>query len=86
MYSDSDFAQLDIELNPEMQRSISAFETLAQIALFSVTSNFFLHIACLKSLSDNSGAESESNKLLEHRLSFIHLSQKNVSFVSNVGH
>ena len=66
VYSHSDFKQLDIELNPEMQRSISAFETLAQIALLYVTSKFFpAHRMpiCLKSLSDNSGAESGSNKL-----------------------
>ena len=49
-----------------MQRSISAFETLAQIALLFGTSKFFpAHRMpiCLKSLSDNSGAESGSNKL-----------------------
>ena len=49
-----------------MQRSISAFETLAQIALLFVTARFFpAHRMpiCLKSLSDNSGAESGSNKL-----------------------
>ena len=66
IYSHSDFTQLGIELDAEMQRSISAFETLAQIALLFVTSKFFpAHRMpiCLKSLSDNSGAESGSNKL-----------------------
>jgi hypothetical protein len=66
IYSHSEFTQLDIELDAEMQRSISAFETLAQIALLFVTSKFFpAHRMpiCLKSLSDNSGAESGSNKL-----------------------
>ena len=66
IYSHSDFMQLDVELNAEMQRSILAFETLAQIALLFVTSKFFpAHRMpiCLKSLSDNSGAESASNKL-----------------------
>ena len=66
IYSHADFMHLDVELNPEMQRSISSFETLAQIALLFVTSKFFpAHRmpVCLKSLSDNSGAESGSNKL-----------------------
>ena len=54
-----------VNLEPEMQRSISSFETLAQIALLFVTARFFpSHRVpiCLKSLSD-SGAESGSNKL-----------------------
>ena len=66
IYSHSDFAKLNIELESEMQRSISSFETLAQIALLFVTARFFpAHRMpiCLKSLSDNSGAESGSNKL-----------------------
>jgi len=66
IYSHSEFAALDVELDQDMQRSISAFETLAQIALLFVTARFFpAHRMpiCLKSLSDNSGAESGSNKL-----------------------
>ena len=49
-----------------MQRSISAFETLAQIALvWLVATSFpgFRVPICLKSLRDNTGAESASNKL-----------------------
>jgi hypothetical protein len=66
IYSHSDFKDLGVELDPEMQRSISSFETLAQIALLFVTARFFpAHRMpiCLKSLSDNTGAESGSNKL-----------------------
>ena len=66
IYSHSDFNDLGVELDPEMQRSISSFETLAQIALLFVTARFFpAHRMpiCLKSLSDNTGAESGSNKL-----------------------
>ena len=49
-----------------MQRSISAFETLAQIALVWIVATTFPGFRlpiCLKSLSDNSGAESVGNKL-----------------------
>ena len=42
----SDFAQLNINLNSEMQRSISSFETLAEIALLYVTARVFELIAC----------------------------------------
>ena len=41
IYSHSDFKDLGVELDPEMQRSISSFETLAQIALLFVTARFF---------------------------------------------
>ena len=41
IYSHSDFSRLDIELDPEIQKSIAAFETLAQIALLFVTARFF---------------------------------------------
>ena len=66
IYSHEDFSKLNIELDSEMQRSIAAFETLAQIALLFVTARFFpAHRMpiCLRSLSDNSGAEAGSNKL-----------------------
>ena len=66
IYSHSDFLELGVELDPEMQRSISSFETLAQIALLFVTARFFSSSSrayLLKSLSDNTGAESGSNKL-----------------------
>ena len=55
-----------IHLDPNMQRSIASFETLAQIALvWLVAMSFpgFRIPICLKSLSDNTGAESVSNKL-----------------------
>ena len=57
---------LSIHLDPNMQRSIASFETLAQIALvWLVATSFpgFRIPICLKSLSDNTGAESVSNKL-----------------------
>ena len=41
VYSHSQFAALDVELEQDMQKSIAAFETLAQIALLYVTSRFF---------------------------------------------
>ena len=65
-YPHADFSALDVDLDSDMQRSISSFETLAQIALLFVTARFFpAHRMpiCLKTLSDNTGAESGSNKL-----------------------
>jgi hypothetical protein len=49
-----------------MQKNISAFETLAQIGLVWLTASFFPGFRipiCLKSLRDNTGAESVSNKM-----------------------
>jgi hypothetical protein len=62
----SDFAAVSLHLEPEMQKSIASFETLAQIALAHLISKIYPGSRmpiCLKSLSDNSGAESVSNKL-----------------------
>ena len=56
IYNHSDFQTLGIDLDPKMQKSISSFESLAQIALLYVTARFFpAHRMpiCLKSLSDN---------------------------------
>ena len=64
--SHSDFEAISVHLDPNKQRSISAFETLAQIALvWLVATSFpgFRIPVCLRSLSDNTGAESVSNKL-----------------------
>ena len=64
--SHEDFENLNVHLDPNMQRSIALFETLAQIALvWLVAKSFpgFRFPICLKSLSDNTGAESVSNKL-----------------------
>ena len=66
IYSHEDFSKLQVQLSEDMQRSISAFETLAQMAILFTAAKFFpAHRVpiCLKSLSDNSGAESGSNKL-----------------------
>ena len=65
-FSHADFEMLSIHLDPNMQRNIASFETLAQIALvWLVATSFpgFRIPICLKSLSDNTGAESVSNKL-----------------------
>lgn len=62
----SDFTAVSLHLEPEMQKGIASFETLAQIALAHLISKFYPGSRmpiCLKSLSDNSGAESVSNKL-----------------------
>ena len=65
-FTHEDFESINLVLPPDLQRSITCLETLAQIALLWITSKFFpshrLPI-CLKSLSDNSGAEASSNKL-----------------------
>ena len=65
-FSHADFTALPLKLDQQMQRSISALKALAQIALIHLVSNFSPGSRmpiCLKSLSDNSGAESVSNKL-----------------------
>ena len=65
-YWHSDFEALGLSLNPEMQRSISSFEALAQLALLIViakTNPSFRIPICLRSLSDNTGAEAGSNKM-----------------------
>ena len=65
-FSHADFDILSIHLDPNMQRSIASFETLAQIALvWLVATSFpgFRIPICVKSLSDNTGAKSVSNKL-----------------------
>ena len=65
-FSHQDFEALPLTLDANMQRSISAFETLAQIALVWIVATTFPGFRlpiCLKSLSDNSGAESVGNKL-----------------------
>ena len=61
----SDFVSLGIDVQAEMQREISCYEALAQAALILAASSL---LPCcnipirLKSLSDNSGAESGINK------------------------
>lgn len=62
----SDFQALNIDLKPDLQKSITCLEALAQIALIWITAQLFpghrLPI-CLKSLSDNTGAEASSNAM-----------------------
>ena len=61
-----DFAFLPFSIDPDLQKSISALETLAQIALIFIVSTMYSGCRmpiCLKSLSDNSGAESVGNKM-----------------------
>ena len=65
-FSHADFDTLSVHLDPNMPRSIASFETLAQIALvWLVAASFpgFRIPICLKCLSDNTWAESVSNKL-----------------------
>ena len=74
--SHADFEILSLHLDPNMQRSIASFETLAQIALvWLVATSFpgFRIPICLKSLSDNTGAESVSNKLFYYNSSSMSL-------------
>ena len=62
----SDFQFLPFSIDPAMQKNISAFETLAQIGLVWLAASFFPGFRipiCLKSLSDNTGAESLGNKM-----------------------
>lgn len=62
----ADFERLGLQLSEDLQRHITCFETLAQIGLlFSASRLFPAHRfpICLRTLSDNTGAESGSNKL-----------------------
>lgn len=62
----SDFEQLGLKLSEDLQRHITCFETLAQIGLLFLASRTFpahRFPICLRTLSDNTGAESGSNKL-----------------------
>lgn len=65
-FTHDDFKSIHLDLKPDLQKSITCLETLAQIALLWVAAKFFPNHRlpiCLKSLSDNSGAEASSNKL-----------------------
>ena len=62
----TDFESLGLTVSKDLQRHITCFETLAQIALLFIASRVFpahRFPICLRTLSDNSGAESGSNKL-----------------------
>ena len=62
----SDFERLGLTVSHDLQKHITCFETLAQIALLFIAARTFLahrFPICLRTLSDNSGAESGSNKL-----------------------
>ena len=61
-----DFLDLDIPISQDMQRDISSYETLAQIALLYVLCKFFpaqRFPIVLRSQSDNTGAEASSNSM-----------------------
>ena len=65
-YTVADFKNLGLQVSDELQRHITCFETLAQIALLYIASRVFpahRFPICLRTLSDNTGAESGSNKL-----------------------
>ena len=65
-FEHTDFPLDKVPLEPEMQKHITCFETLAQIALLVMTAQSYPSCRvpiCLKSLSDNTGAESGSNRM-----------------------
>ena len=66
VFTFSDFQALRIPVQADLQRCITSMETLAQMAIVLMTSRVFpahrLPI-CIRSLSDNTGAENGSNKL-----------------------
>ena len=64
-FTHQDFSRLPFQLEADMQKSIASFETLAQIGLVILVAAFHPGArlpVCLKSLSDNTGAEAVSNK------------------------
>ena len=65
-YCLSDFRSLEIPLQDDLQKSISALETLAQMAILWMASKLYpgqRFPITLPSFSDNTGAESGSNRL-----------------------
>ena len=61
-----DFHALDIPVSTEMQKDISAYETLAQIALLYSLCKYFpaqRFAITLRTQSDNTGAESSANSM-----------------------
>ena len=65
-YTLHDFRSLDIPLQHDLQKSISGLETLAQIAILWMASKLYpghRFPITLPSFSDNTGAESGSNRL-----------------------
>ena len=61
----TDFSVLPFEIDSDLQKNIASFETLAQVGLIWLVAAFYPGSRmpiCLKSLSDNTGAESVSNK------------------------
>ena len=70
-FTPSDFYQLDVEVNNNMQRDIVCYETLAQLAIVKLLARcmpaqrYGLRIS---SLSDNTGAEAGANSLFTTKL------------------
>lgn len=67
----ADFKNISIPVNSEMQRDIVSYETLAQIAVVIILSIHFpacKYPVCIRSLSDNTGAEAGSNALFTTKL------------------
>ena len=61
-----EFRTLDIPMHDDLQKDITSLETLAQIALLYIVAQFqpgYRMALRVPALSDNSGAESVSNKL-----------------------
>ena len=70
-FTPTDFKEFDIMMNPVAQRDIVCYETPAQIAIVVLLSQCFP--ACrfpirVRSLSDNTGAESGSNTVFSAKL------------------
>ena len=66
-----DFKDFDVEMNPLAQRDIVCYETLAQILIVVLLSKCFparRFPIRIRSLSDNTGAESGSNTLFSTKL------------------
>ena len=65
-FEHKDFPLDQVPLEADMQKHIACFETLAQIALLLMTAKTYPSFRipiCLKSLSDNTGAEAGSNRM-----------------------
>ena len=65
-YSHEDFTNLKIDLDPDLQKSITCMETLAQLGILHLAARHFHATRMpikLSSRSDNTGAEASTNKL-----------------------
>ena len=85
-FSHSDFQNLKIDLVSDLQKSITCMDTLAQLGILHVAARHFHATRMpiqLSSWSDNTGAETSTNKLFCKRQSPVLLCGETLYFFSS---